>query len=143
MRHHSRFLRPHCIQLLWHLTLAQCVLIGSSACRGIQGDTLKIQTGRSHSVSWGHPSSLGGGGPLFDVVDAAQFAVHTIARWWQEQGRARYPDARDLYIVADGGGSHGYPVRLGKVELQRFATAPGVRVHVSHFPPGTRQWNYI
>ena len=75
--------------------------------------------------------------------DTAQFAVHTIARWWQEQGRARYPDAQDLYIVADGGGSNGYRVRLWKVELQRFATATGLRVHVSHFPPGTSKWNFI
>ena len=75
--------------------------------------------------------------------DTAQFAVHTIARWWREQGRTRYPDARDLYIVADGGGSNGYRVRLWKVELQRFATASGLRIHVSHFPPGASKWNYI
>jgi len=75
--------------------------------------------------------------------DTAQFAVHTIARWWQEQGRARYLDAQDLYIVADGGGSNGYRVRLWKVELQRFANATGLRVHVSHFPPGASKWNYI
>ena len=66
-----------------------------------------------------------------------------MARRWQEQGRARYPDAQDLYIVADGGGSNGYRVRLGKVALQRFATATGLRVHVSHFPPGASKWNYI
>jgi hypothetical protein len=39
--------------------------------------------------------------------DTAQLAVHTIERWWQEQGRVRYPDDQDLYIVADGGGSNG------------------------------------
>lgn len=75
--------------------------------------------------------------------DTAPFAVHTISRWWQEQGRARYPNAQDLYIVADGGGSNGYRVRLWKVELQRFATATGLRVHGSHFPPGASNWNYI
>lgn len=75
--------------------------------------------------------------------DTAQFAVHTIERWWHEQGRARYPAAQDLYIVADGGGSNGSRVRLWKVELQRFATAAGIRVHVSHFPPGTSKWNFI
>jgi hypothetical protein len=75
--------------------------------------------------------------------DTAQFAVHTIARWWQEQGRARYPDAQDLYIVADGGGSNGSRVRLWKPELQRFATASGLRIHVSHVPPGTSKWNAI
>ncbi len=75
--------------------------------------------------------------------DPAPFAVHTIERWWQEQGRARYAAAHDLYIVADGGGSNGYRVRLWKVELQRFANASGLQIHVSHFPPGTSQGNYI
>ncbi len=65
--------------------------------------------------------------------DTAQFAVHTIERWWHEQGHCRYPDARDLYIVADGGGSNGHRVRLWKVELQRVANATGLRIHVSHF----------
>ena len=75
--------------------------------------------------------------------DTAQFAVHTIERWWTEQGKARYPSAHDLYIVADGGGSNAARARLWKVELQRFATATGLTVHVSHFPPGTSKWNYI
>ncbi len=75
--------------------------------------------------------------------DTAPFAVHTLERWWQEQGRTRYPAARDLYVVADGGGSNGYRVRLWKWELQRFANATGLRIHVSHFPPGTSKWNYI
>ena len=75
--------------------------------------------------------------------DTAQFAVHPIERWWTEQGHARYPAAHDLYLVADGGGSHGARVRLWKVAWQRFATARGLTLHVSHFPPGTSQGNYI
>ena len=44
--------------------------------------------------------------------DTAAFAVQTICRWWQEIGRARYPEATRLVITADGGGSNGYRVRL-------------------------------
>ena len=36
--------------------------------------------------------------------DTAAFAVHSIRRWWQEMGQARYPDATQLLITADGGG---------------------------------------
>ena len=75
--------------------------------------------------------------------DTAQFAVHTLERWWTEQGQTRYPAAHDLYIVADGGGSNAAKARLWKVELQRFATAHRLTIHVSHFPPGTSKWNYI
>ena len=75
--------------------------------------------------------------------DTAPLAVATIRRWWQERGRAQYPTAQDLYIVADGGGSNGSRVRLWKAELQRFATAERLRIHVSHLPPGTSKWNKI
>ena len=46
-------------------------------------------------------------------------------------------------IVAEGGGSHAARARLWKVALQRFATASGLTIHVSHFPPGTSQRNSI
>ena len=75
--------------------------------------------------------------------DTAQFAVATIRRWWQERGQRQYPDARELVVVADGGGSNGYRVRLWKAELQRFATATGLTLHLHHLPPGTSKWNTI
>ena len=58
-------------------------------------------------------------------------------------GKSRYPEARELFITADAGGSNGYRSRVWKHELQRFADETGVRIHVSHFPPGTRKWNKI
>ena len=75
--------------------------------------------------------------------DTAPLAVATIRRWWQERGRVQSPTAPDLYIVADGGGSHGSRVRLGKAARQRFAIAEGLRIHVSHLPPGTSQGSKI
>lgn len=68
--------------------------------------------------------------------------MHTLARWWQEQGRSRYSDARDVYVVADSGGSNGYRVRLCKWEVEPCAHVTGLRIHVSHFPPGTSKWNH-
>ena len=58
-------------------------------------------------------------------------------------GKGRYPEACELFITADAGGSNGYRSRAWKHELQRFADETGVRVHVSHFPPGTSKWNKI
>jgi hypothetical protein len=75
--------------------------------------------------------------------DTAEFAVETIRKWWNQMGREVYPEATDLMVTADGGGSNGARVRLWKVELQRFAEEEGLRVHVSHFPPGTSKWNKI
>jgi Rhodopirellula transposase DDE domain len=76
-------------------------------------------------------------------ADTAAFAVESIRRWWQKLGRARYPEARNLVITADCGGSNGARVRLWKRELQRFANDAGLAVTVTHLPPGTSKWNKI
>ena len=75
--------------------------------------------------------------------DTAAFAVASIEVWWKKHGSFRYRGARALIITADAGGSNGYRVRLWKYELQRFADAHHLTVHVCHFPPGTSKWNKI
>jgi hypothetical protein len=75
--------------------------------------------------------------------DTSAFAVTSIRSWWRSMGKVAYPDARELYIVADAGGSNGYRVRLWKTELQRFADDTGLQLSVSHMPPGTSKWNKV
>jgi len=75
--------------------------------------------------------------------DTAEFAVHSIRRWWLEMGRPLYPNAKRLLITADCGGSNGYRVRLWRLQLQRLADETGLSVQVCHFPPGTSKWNKI
>ena len=75
--------------------------------------------------------------------DTPAFAVASIRRWWNEMGKRRYGEARELFITADAGGSNGYRSRGWKHELQRFADETRLRIHVSHFPPGTSKWNKI
>ena len=78
-----------------------------------------------------------------DVADTAEFAVESIRRWWNQMGRARFPDADRLLITADAGGSNGYRLRAWKVELARLATETGLDITVCHYPPGTSKWNRI
>jgi len=75
--------------------------------------------------------------------DTAEFAVESIRGWWRRMGRRAYPEATALLITADGGGSNSYRTRLWKVALQEFATTSGLRITVSHYPPGTSKWNKI
>ncbi len=75
--------------------------------------------------------------------DTAEFAVETIGRWWRNMGRLAYPEATDLLITADGGGSNASRSRLWKVELQSLADDTGLSITVCHFPPGTSKWNKI
>jgi hypothetical protein len=75
--------------------------------------------------------------------DTAEFAVSAIRTWLEKMGRQRYPDARELTITADCGGSNGARVRLWKIELQRLADETGLAIKVHHYPPGTSKWNKI
>ena len=75
--------------------------------------------------------------------DTPAFAVASIRRWWRAMGERAYPEATELFITADAGGSNGYRSRAWKHELQKFADETNLRVRVSHFPPGTSKWNKI
>lgn len=75
--------------------------------------------------------------------DTAQFAVQTIRQWWRQMGQVTYPQAKEILITADGGGSNGSRSRLWKLELQDFVDDTRLAVTVCHFPPGTSKWNKI
>src|ERR1700675_4329581 len=51
-------------------------------------------------------------------------------------GAALYPQATELLITADGGGSNSARTRLWKRELQHFADESGLRVGVSPWRAG-------
>lgn len=76
--------------------------------------------------------------------DTPAFAVDTVAQWWLYEGRLRYPEAREIFILADGGGSNGSRCRAWKKALQdRICNLLGLTVTVSHYPPGASKWNPI
>ena len=77
-------------------------------------------------------------------ADTSEFAVTAIAQWWAEHGSKHYPNATQLLILADGGGSNGYRTRLWKEQLQsQLSDKLGLTVTVSHYPPGCSKWNPI
>jgi hypothetical protein len=75
--------------------------------------------------------------------DTAQFSVAAIRAWWDQFGQVRYPNAQQLVVTADCGGSNGNRTRLWKTELQKLADHSGLEIVVCHFPPGTSKWNKI
>jgi hypothetical protein len=75
--------------------------------------------------------------------NTAAFAKETIRRWWWEMGQPLYPDATDLLITVDAGGSNSVRSRLWKVGLQELADDLRLGIAVCHFPPGTSKWNKI
>jgi hypothetical protein len=75
--------------------------------------------------------------------DTAEFAVETIKKWWNKMGSISYQNVTELLITADGGGSNGSSPKLWKSELSKFAKESGLKITISHLPPGTSKWNKI
>jgi hypothetical protein len=76
--------------------------------------------------------------------DTPAFAADNLERWWRGEGEARYPDATELLVLADGGGSNGYRSRAFKHEVQNRLCDPHcLVVTLCHYPTGASKWNPI
>jgi hypothetical protein len=76
--------------------------------------------------------------------DTPEFAVRAITQWWEHIGRMAYPQAMQLLILADAGGSNGCRPRLWKEQLQsQVSDRLGLSVTVCHYPTGCSKWNPI
>ena len=76
--------------------------------------------------------------------DTADFAVDNLTRWWDIHGRQRYPEATELLVLADSGGSNEARNRAWKYGLQhRLADPYGLSVTVCHYPSGASKYNPI
>jgi len=72
------------------------------------------------------------------------FAVNAISLWWKCCGRKRYPEAKQLLILADSGGGNSARARGWKYHLQHQLVNPyRLKVTVCHYPPGASKWNPI
>jgi hypothetical protein len=77
-------------------------------------------------------------------ADTPRFAVDVLARWWEEIGHATYPDADQLLLLADAGGSNGCRSRLWKYQLQAaLCDRFGLTVTVCHYPTGCSKYNPV
>ena len=78
------------------------------------------------------------------TYDTPAFAVESIEKWWRNEGAKRYPNARELLILADGGGSNGSNRRAWKHNIhQTLCNRHNLEVTVAHYPPGASKWNPI
>ena len=75
--------------------------------------------------------------------DTPRFAVNSIRIWWNESGKADYPNAKRLLILADSGGSNSCNSRVWKKEIFELGKELGISIHVSHYPTGCSKWNPI
>jgi len=77
-------------------------------------------------------------------ADTPEFAVTAIVHWWEDSGCRVYPQATQLLILADAGGSNGCRPRVWKEQLQsQLSDRLGLSVTVCHYPTGCSKWNPI
>jgi hypothetical protein len=75
--------------------------------------------------------------------DTGELCCDSIALWWEQHGRAAYPQAKRLLILCDGGGSNSATHYLFKEDLQRLANRLGLELRVAHYPPYCSKHNPI
>ena len=76
--------------------------------------------------------------------DTCDFAVESIEKWWRYEGRRRYPQADQLLILADSGGSNSPSRRAWRYALQtKLCDRHHLSVTVTHYPTGASKWNPI
>jgi hypothetical protein len=75
--------------------------------------------------------------------ETSAFACDSIERWWQQVGRAQYPQATKLLLLCDGGGSNSANRYVFKEELQGLAGRLGLEIRVAHYPPYCSKYNPI
>ena len=54
------------------------------------------------------------------VKETPEFAAEAVSRWWAEYGKKRYPEAKEVLIMADAGGSNGYRCRMWKFTIHEI-----------------------
>ena len=67
--------------------------------------------------------------------DTSEFAAESICRWWFIVGKNTFPNAKRIFITADGGGSNRPRGLQWKYQLKQIADITGLEIHMSHFPP--------
>jgi hypothetical protein len=56
--------------------------------------------------------------------DTTELACESIALWWRERGQGDYPQAKELLVLCDGGGSNSSTKYLFKEDLQALSNPP-------------------
>jgi len=75
--------------------------------------------------------------------DTSEFAADALLDYWWTYGQKRYPDAEQLLLLCDAGGSNSYRRLAFKEELQRVSDKTGLWIRVAHYPTGCSKYNPI
>ena len=82
---------------------------------------------------------------LNSSCDTSELACDSIELWFHEQGHSDYPDATELLVFCDGGGSNNNNAShyIFKEDLQALSNHLGLKIRICHDPPYCSKYNPI
>lgn len=75
--------------------------------------------------------------------DTSEFACDSLRLYWEQEGSRLYPDADELLLLCDGGGSNGSRTHIFKQDLQQLVNELGLTIRVAHYPAYCSKFNPI
>ncbi len=75
--------------------------------------------------------------------DTTEFACVCIEQWWLVYGQVEYPDATEITLLCDCGGSNNARYYIFKQDLQELADKIGIPIRIAHYPPYTSKYNPV
>ena len=80
---------------------------------------------------------------LGNSKDTSEFACESLKKWWNNHGKATYPNANSILAKCDGGGSNNANHYIFKEDLQKLVNEIGIEIIIAHYPPYTSKYNPI
>lgn len=75
--------------------------------------------------------------------ETGAFVCDAIALVWEEDRKARYPEAEEIMLTFDAGGANSVRSTRFKEDLVALSKRLGLPLRVAHYPPYTSKWNPI
>lgn len=76
-------------------------------------------------------------------AETAQFIGSSLKLWWDYRGRYDYAEAREVFLLFDGGGANASRSHQFKLEMLQLAARTGLTLQIAHYPPYSSKWNPI
>lgn len=75
--------------------------------------------------------------------DTSEFACDSFFGWWRGYGQRAYPQASEILLLCDCGGSNNYHHHIFKEDLQRLVNRIDIPIRIAHYPPYCSKYNPI
>ncbi|MEG4985106.1 hypothetical protein QUB08_04900 [Microcoleus sp. BR0-C5] len=80
---------------------------------------------------------------LGNSKDTSEFACKFIKHWWDNYGKAAYPNANSILAKCDGGGRNNANHYILKQNSQKLVDEIGIELRIAHYFSFVTKYNFI